>query len=259
MNALMGMPQGAESPDPADPRAALRRREAPRARARQRPGAADLQGARPRASWTTTTTSKPKSRGDRARPSVAAARRPARDDSDAQSEPRRPTPTTADRRLTAPVSDLRPRRPVLGTPVHAVGPDGRMALADHLRELRARILRVAVGAARSAFVVASSSSTSCYDLVYGPTSRPRRRCPRGRAPAYIKGAGGALLLQLKLCGFAALIGTSPYWLYQIWAFILPGLHPTSASGRGSSSPSPAPLFFLGVSWATSRCRRAWRC
>ena len=43
--------------------------------------------------------------------------------------------------------------------------------------------------------------------------------------ATINGAGGPLLLQLKLCGVAAVVVTSPYWLYQIWAFIVPGLHP----------------------------------
>ena len=47
------------------------------------------------------------------------------------------------------------------------------------------------------------------------------------------------MLQLKLCGVAAIVVSSPYWLYQIWA-----LHraractPTSGSGRGSSPPSP---------------------
>ena len=30
------------------------------------------------------------------------------------------------------------------SPAHPVGPDGRMALSDHLRELRARVLRVAL-------------------------------------------------------------------------------------------------------------------
>ncbi|HVX55590.1 twin-arginine translocase subunit TatC, partial [Nocardioides sp.] len=33
---------------------------------------------------------------------------------------------------------------VRGTPVHPVGPDGRMALSDHLRELRARIIKAAL-------------------------------------------------------------------------------------------------------------------
>ena len=28
-----------------------------------------------------------------------------------------------------------------------------------------------------------------------------------------------------IIGIAGLVVTSPYWLYQIWAVILPGLHP----------------------------------
>ena len=30
---------------------------------------------------------------------------------------------------------------------------------------------------------------------------------------------------MKLCGLVALIAACPYWLYQIWAFVVPGLHP----------------------------------
>ena len=54
-----------------------------------------------------------------------------------------------------------------GRPVHPVGADGRMALSDHLRELRARILRVA-------FVMLATLIASLfffdhlYELVYGP-------------------------------------------------------------------------------------------
>ena len=33
------------------------------------------------------------------------------------------------------------------------------------------------------------------------------------------------MLYLKLCGTVSVVLTSPLWLYQIWAFILPGLHP----------------------------------
>ena len=41
--------------------------------------------------------------------------------------------------------------------------------------------------------------------------------------AYVKGATGPLMLQLKLCGVAAIVVSAPYWLYQIWGFLLPGL------------------------------------
>ena len=63
-----------------------------------------------------------------------------------------------------------------------------------------------------------------FEIVYGPYLQAQEALPEGASIATTQGAGGGLMLYLKLCGFAALIGTSPYWLYQIWAFILPGLH-----------------------------------
>ena len=120
-----------------------------------------------------------------------------------------------------------------------------MALSDHLRELRARILRVAFVIV-AAFVVACSSSTRCSSWSSIPTSRRRRRCPRGRPQPPPAGAGGGFLLYLKLCGLAALIGTSPLWLYQIWAFILPGLHPNEKKWPRIFVAVAGPLFFFGI-------------
>ena len=137
----------------------------------------------------------------------------------------------------------------VGKPVHAVGPDGRMALSDHLRELRARILRVAFVMVL-AVIVSLFFFEELYDFVYGPYLQAQEALPEGQSIATTSGPGGGILLYLKLCGFAALIGTSPYWLYQIWAFILPGCTPTSASGRGSSSPSPRRCSSSASSWAT---------
>jgi sec-independent protein translocase protein TatC len=64
--------------------------------------------------------------------------------------------------------------------------------------------------------------------------------------AYIKGAGGPLLLQLKLSGIAGLVVTSPYWLYQIWAFILPGLHANERRWTKVFVAVAGPLFIAGV-------------
>ena len=66
------------------------------------------------------------------------------------------------------------------------------------------------------------------------------------------------MLYLKLCGFAALIVTSPFWLYQIWAFILPGLHAKERKWSRIFAAIAGPLFLAGVASATSRCPRAWR-
>ena len=54
------------------------------------------------------------------------------------------------------------------------------------------------------------------------------------------------MLYLKLCGLAAIVGTSPLWLYQIWAFILPGLHPRERKWSRIFVAIAGPLFFAGV-------------
>ncbi len=132
-----------------------------------------------------------------------------------------------------------------GRPVHPVGEDGRMALSDHLRELRARILKVALTLV-VALVIALFFFEPLYDFVYGPYKDAQDQLPKGSSLATTSGAGGGLMLYLKLCGFAAVIGTSPIWLYQIWAFILPGLHPNEKRWSYIFLAVAGPLFLVGV-------------
>ena len=132
-----------------------------------------------------------------------------------------------------------------GKPHHPVGDDGRMALSDHLRELRARILRV-VALMLVVLVGSLFFFDVLFDLVYGPYITAQQTLPDGASIATTNGAGGGLMLYLKLCGFAAVIGTSPYWLYQIWAFILPGLHPQERKWSRVFAAIAGPLFVAGV-------------
>jgi sec-independent protein translocase protein TatC len=132
-----------------------------------------------------------------------------------------------------------------GRPHHPVGADGRMALSDHLRELRARLLKSAL-ALLLGLVVALFFFSQLFDLVYGPYIKALESLPEGTSMATTSGAAGGLMLYLKLCGFAALIGSSPVWLYQIWAFILPGLHAHERKWSRVFSAIAAPLFLAGV-------------
>lgn len=132
-----------------------------------------------------------------------------------------------------------------GRPQHPVGADGRMALSDHLRELRARILRSAILVA-VAFVVGLVFFDQLFDLVEGPYQQAREALGDDRTMATTSGAAGGFLLTLKLSGLAALIGTSPYWLYQIWAFILPGLHAKERKWSRVFAAIAGPLFLVGI-------------
>jgi sec-independent protein translocase protein TatC len=133
-----------------------------------------------------------------------------------------------------------------GKPRHPVGPDGRMALADHLRELRARVLKV-VTIVFLGMIVALFFFKPIFALVLGPYETAVDQLPDDiESIATIAGVGGPLMLYLKLCGTTSLILTSPLWLYQIWAFILPGLHDKERKWSRVFAAIAGPLFLTGV-------------
>lgn len=130
-------------------------------------------------------------------------------------------------------------------PHHAVGADGRMALSDHLRELRARVLRIIV-IWTVALVVALFFFDQIFDLVLMPYTDAQEKLGADVTQATIAGAGGPLILYLKVCGLAALVLTSPLWLSQIWGFIVPGLHSHERKWSRVFAAVAGPLFLAGV-------------
>lgn len=120
-----------------------------------------------------------------------------------------------------------------------------MALSDHLRELRARILKAAL-VLLAGFIVALFFYNQLFELVWEPYLKAQRSLGEGRTIGTTSGVAGGFMSYLKLCGLAAVIGTSPLWLYQIWAFILPGLHPTEKRWTRLFLAVAGPLFVAGV-------------
>jgi len=133
-----------------------------------------------------------------------------------------------------------------GKPHNPVGPDGRMALADHFRELRARLIRSALILV-VLFLVAIFFYDQLLELVQHPYNEAQQQL-KGKTStvAVVNDATGGLLLQMKLCGVVALIAASPYWLYQIWAFVVPGLHPNEKKYTRMFAAVAGPLFIAGV-------------
>jgi sec-independent protein translocase protein TatC len=133
-----------------------------------------------------------------------------------------------------------------GKPHNPVGPDGRMALSDHFRELRARLIRSALLLVVF-FFVAIFFYSQLLDLVSHPYIQAQHQLKdRVQSDLVIRDATGGLLLQMKLCGVVALIAASPYWLYQIWAFVLPGLHENEKKYSRMFAAVAGPLFLGGV-------------
>jgi len=132
-----------------------------------------------------------------------------------------------------------------GRPHHPVGANGQMALSDHLRELRARLLKAAL-ILLIGFIVVLFFFDQLFALVERPYHEAQLALGANRTIATTEGVAGGFMLYLKLCGLAALIGTSPFWLYQIWAFIVPGLLPNERRWATIFVAVAGPLFLGGV-------------
>jgi sec-independent protein translocase protein TatC len=121
-----------------------------------------------------------------------------------------------------------------------------MALSDHLRELRARLLRSVVVLA-VAFVVALFFYDQLLDLIYEPYDQAREQLGESvQTEPVTTGITTPLLLQLKLCGVAAVVFSSPYWIYQIWAFVVPGLTTRERKWSRIFAAIAGPLFIAGA-------------
>jgi sec-independent protein translocase protein TatC len=101
-----------------------------------------------------------------------------------------------------------------------------MPLLDHLRELRKRIVRSAI-----AILLASTAGWFFYNEIIIQLASPvcdlRAAQESGTeycGALYISGVLGPLNLQIKVALLTGVIVAAPAWLYQLWAFIAPGLH-----------------------------------
>jgi len=126
--------------------------------------------------------------------------------------------------------------------------DGTMTLIEHLRELRNRVFKSVI-----AVVIATIAAFFFYDQLFELLTKPFTTVVNDlaeeeglNAELTLTGVADAFTLQIKTCLVAGLIIASPIWLYQIWAFIVPGLHPRERKWTRVFAAIAGPLFLLGV-------------
>ena len=146
-----------------------------------------------------------------------------------------------------------------GRPRDPVGEGGRMSLGDHFRELRARVMRIALYLV-IATIVALFFYDQLFQLILDPYNQARESLGQTtQTQAVITGVGTPLMLQLKICGIAALVVTSPLWLYGDLGLHRSRAAPQRAPLDAASSRSPPVRCSSPASpWATTCCPRASR-
>jgi sec-independent protein translocase protein TatC len=140
-------------------------------------------------------------------------------------------------------------------------PEGRMPLIDHLRELRNRLLKAAL-----ALVLVMVLGFVFFDQIWSFVSHPfcsavingKTGCRRTGDQLVVSGVFDPFMLRVKIAFFVGLIVSSPVWLYQIWAFIAPGLYRREKRWAYLFAGIAAPLFALGAALAYEVMSRGLR-
>ncbi|MCQ9132890.1 twin-arginine translocase subunit TatC [Streptomyces hilarionis] len=137
-------------------------------------------------------------------------------------------------------------------------PEGRMPLAEHLRELRNRLakamLAIVVVTIVAAFFYKNIiefftnpilNAVGCDSTFSELATQRSGTCAR----IVLNGLLTPFTLALKVSLMAGVIFASPVWLYQLWAFVAPGLHRHERKYAYAFVGTGVPLFLGGAFFA----------
>ena len=123
----------------------------------------------------------------------------------------------------------------------------QMPLREHLRELRRRLVISGV-----AILAGSIVGWIYYVQIFDVISQPiqdvvNEAAAQGRDVRLVmSGVTDAFMLQVKVAVITGLVLSSPVWIYQLWAFVTPGLHAKERRWVYLLVAISIPLFLCGV-------------
>ncbi|MFG2625931.1 twin-arginine translocase subunit TatC [Streptomyces sp. NPDC048473] len=133
-------------------------------------------------------------------------------------------------------------------------PEGRMPLVEHLRELRNRLAKALLGIVVVTIVAAFFykgiiefftdpvlKSVGCESSFAELAKKEDGTCAR----IVLNGLLTPFTLALKVSLMAGVVLSSPIWLYQLWAFVAPGLHKHEKKYSLGFVGAGFPLFLAG--------------
>ena len=146
-------------------------------------------------------------------------------------------------------SDLRRRRFAFLRRRQKARAANHMTVVQHLDELRTRLV-ISVGAFLALSIVAFVFYDPIFDLIIDPLcSLPADKLgPQGCKLNQFTPLEG-FQVRLKLTAMVGLVLASPVWLYQLWAFIVPGLTQKEKRYALPFVASSLTLFLVGATFA----------
>jgi sec-independent protein translocase protein TatC len=147
---------------------------------------------------------------------------------------------------------------IKGRPIHfslkwlkppPVPPDGTMTLYEHLRELRYRLI-VSALAIMVGMILAWFFRYDLLNILQQPYFQAinalKVKNPDTTTLLVNINLTSPLALSLKVSALAGAILTAPFWLYQLWAFVVPGLLAKEKKWALIFIAAATPMFVGGV-------------
>jgi len=120
----------------------------------------------------------------------------------------------------------------------------RMSFLEHLEELRARIIRMMIGVG-VAFILSLTFCNELWNFVVQPAVGALKTLHYDPELAQIAPMDNFQVIWVKLPIVCAIFLSSPWILYQVWAFISPGLYRREKRWAAPFILCSAGLFILG--------------
>jgi sec-independent protein translocase protein TatC len=118
--------------------------------------------------------------------------------------------------------------------------EGRIPLLDHIRELRHRVVKMAL-ALVAGMTVGFVFFNQAWHVIERPLCSTHIGCHTlGVNQLVLNGPLDAFYLRVKVALIVGVILSSPIWLSQIWASSRPACTPGKSDGAASSSVRPSP-------------------
>lgn len=121
--------------------------------------------------------------------------------------------------------------------------EAHQTLTDHLHELRRRIIRSLLG-----ILIASAVCYYFVEQILVYVRLPIETYLQGGGLVFTA-PGDKFLSYLKVAIFSGLIFSTPWWFYQLWKFVAPGLYSKERKYAMGFIASGSVLFLFGVAFA----------
>lgn len=122
-----------------------------------------------------------------------------------------------------------------------------MSLRDHLVELRSRVVRAALGILVGA-IIGWVISGRVMELLFAPILKVAADRHQEIAPNFA-GVATPFDMKIRVAIFLGILVSSPWWIYQLWAFVTPGLTRRERGYSIGFVSAAVPLFAAGAALA----------